>query len=81
VDDEIHALDRILTASSIANVAFNQPETISGRNLASNLIQIPLVASGEIVEADHSLPVAQKRFDDVRADESGRASDKPGRLG
>ena len=46
-------------------------------NQPLQFVQIAAMSGGEIVEADHLPARAQKRLDEVRADEPGRTGDQP----
>ena len=47
-----------------------------------DLVEVVLVAGGEVVEADDALAQLEQSLEQVRADEAGHAGDQPGtRLG
>lgn len=64
----------------VTDIAFDKAESLPGvlAYVFPHLIQVVLVAGGEVVQADHGLAQAQQGFQKVGADKAGHAGDQPG---
>src|SRR5690606_7044439 len=64
----------------VADVAFMKGEArpLLGADEFAHLVQVLLVAGGEVVQADHALVELEQGFEQVGADEAGDAGDQPG---
>ena len=78
--DEIHAVTGALAGFQIADVAADEFAVFPARgsDLFPDFLEVPFLPGREIVEADDLLPELEQCFDNVRADESGRAGHQPG---
>ena len=76
---EIDALDRGLAGSAVADVGGDQPEAIAilVGDEAADLVEVALMARGEIVERDDLLSAFEQGLNEVRSDEAGGAGDEP----
>ena len=68
-----------MTGFKIANVPFNKREilTLACLNGLPNLIKVALITGGKIIKPDNYLVQFKKRFQKIRSDKPGYASDKP----
>jgi hypothetical protein len=75
----IDAFDRRRTSIAVADVALDEaePAVERVRQLARDLVQVALMARGEIVERDDLLSAFEQGLDEVRSDEAGGAGDEP----
>ena len=80
VQHMVGAAHRQAAGVQVADIAFDKAEPLPGvlTHVLPHLIQIVLVAGGEVVQADHGLAQAQQGFQQVGADKAGHAGDQPG---
>ena len=64
----------------IADIATHHVETapLRGGDALLHLIQVALATGGKIIQADHALIELEQRLQQIGADETGHAGDKPG---
>ena len=77
--DEIHPLTGALAGFQIADVAADEFVVFPARgsDLFFDFLEVPSVPGREIIQADDPLPELEQCFDNVRADEPGRAGHQP----
>jgi hypothetical protein len=78
-----HGIDSTRDPSAdrgIPDVPFDEVEPLPGSvtHRSAYVVEVVTVSRREVVEADHTLPGAQQRFDQVGSDESGGPGDEPG---
>lgn len=80
MQDVIHPLASSPAVVEVADIALDKGEArpLVGRDEAHDLIQVALVAGGEVVEADDPLIELEKGLEQVGPDEAGYAGDEPG---
>jgi len=80
VEDVVDALAGFLAVGQFANVARNEVKVGPLRRGDESLyfVQVALVSGGKAVEADHALVELEQGFEQVAADETSHAGDKPG---
>ena len=80
MEDVVDALAGFLAVGQFANVALNEVKVGPLRRGDESLyfVQVALVSGGKAVEADHALVELEQGFEQVAADETSHAGDKPG---
>ena len=80
MEDVVDALAGFLAVGQFANVAQNEVKVGPLRRGDESLyfVQVALVSGGKAVEADHALVELEQGFEQVAADETSHAGDKPG---
>ena len=80
VQDVVCAGDGFCAVFQVADVAFDEGEVgpLVGGDFALDFVQVVLVASGEVVQADDGLVQLQEGFQQIGADEACYAGDEPG---
>ena len=79
MQDKINPVAGSTAGIGIANVAFDKAEAppLSGRHAAFDLLEIPAVPGGEIIETDHLLVEFQQRLQKIAANEAGGPGNQP----
>jgi hypothetical protein len=79
VQHDLRTAAGLRASGGIGDVALHKTMACPRRfaDTGAHVIEIALVAGGEVVEAGHLLAAAQQMFEQVRADEAGAAGDEP----
>jgi len=77
-----HVVDTLASATAVIqtpDVALNEAEArpLVGADEALYLVEVALVAGGEIVQPDHALIELEESFEQVGTDETGHTGDEP----
>ena len=80
MEDVVDALAGFLAVGQFANVARNEVKVgpLCRGDESLYFVQVALVSGGKAVEADHALVELEQGFEQVAADETSHAGDKPG---
>ena len=76
MDTPLHAC---AAGRNVGDVAFEEavPLPCLFADRGANFVEVAAISGRKVVEADHVLPEAQQRFDQMGADEPGAAGDEP----
>ena len=81
--DDVYTLTSVLAGFYVCNVAFDESEVLGGFFAYGGkyVVDIVLLAGGEVIQADYFLVFGEEKFNQVGAYEAGVAGYQPGFLG
>ena len=77
----IHVLARGMAIIERADIALDKPKItpLRWRDLPTDFVKIGAMSGKKVVEPDHFLPELKQQLKQIRADETGRTGNQPGR--